>query len=192
MGHFMGLVDKSWMGLPANRKMTFLRYADFNCIEDGKIVRSSFFCDLIGVMHQLDVNPLPPQTGASFIYPGPRTHEGLLLDPQDPCESEKTLDLVNRMIGDLTELNKSGEDAPPPELLARTWRDDMIWSRWYRSNIYHSTLPGTASVSLQKRAQRQGVPWSHLSFCRGQLRWFFWMAEPDQHSNWWLSGIACK
>ena len=31
------------------------------------------------------------------------------------------------MIGDLTELNKSGEDAPPPELLARTWRDDMIW-----------------------------------------------------------------
>ena len=127
MGHFMGLVDKSWMGLPANRKMTFLRYADFNCIEDGKIVRSSFFCDLIGVMHQLDVNPLPPQTGASCIYPGPRTHDGLLLDPQDPCESEKTLDLVNRMIGDLTELNKSGEDAPPPELLARTWRDDMIW-----------------------------------------------------------------
>jgi len=127
MGHFMGLADKSWMGLPANRKMTFLRYADFNCIKDGKIIRSSFFCDLIGFMHQLGINPLPPQTGASFIYPGPRTHDGLLFEPQDQRESQKTLELVNRMIGDLTDLNKNENDCPPPDLLTKTWHDDMIW-----------------------------------------------------------------
>nr|MCS5646248.1 ester cyclase [Candidatus Neomarinimicrobiota bacterium] len=105
----------------------FLRYADFNCIEDGKIVRSSFFCDLIGFMHQLGINPLPPQTGASFIYPGPRTHDGLLFEPQDHRESQKTLELVNRMIGDLTDLNTSENDCPPPDLLTKTWHDDMIW-----------------------------------------------------------------
>ena len=64
MGHFMGLLDSNWLGIPANRKMTFLRYADFNCIRNGKLVRSGFFCDLIGVMHQMGINPLPPQTGA--------------------------------------------------------------------------------------------------------------------------------
>ena len=78
-------------------------------------------------MHQLGITPLPPQTGASFIYPGPRTHDGLLFEPQDQRESQKTLELVNRMIGDLTDLNKNENDCPPPDLLTKTWHDDMIW-----------------------------------------------------------------
>ena len=116
MGHFMGLLDGNWLGLPASRKIAFLRYADFNCIKDGKIIRSSFFCDLIGLMHQLGLNPLPLQTGASFVYPGPRTHDGLLIEPQDQQESQKTLKLVNQMIGDLTVLNKNENDCPHPDL----------------------------------------------------------------------------
>ena len=127
MGHFMGLLDGNWLGLPASRKIAFLRYADFNCIKDGKIIRSSFFCDLIGLMHQLGLNPLPLQTGASFVYPGPRTHNGLLIEPQDQQESQKTLKLVNQMIGDLTVLNKNENDCPHPDLLKKTWHDDMIW-----------------------------------------------------------------
>jgi hypothetical protein len=127
MGHFMGLMDGNWLGFPASRKLAFLRYADFNCIKDGKIIRGSFFCDLIGLMHQLGINPLPPQTGASFIYPGPRTHDGLLIKPQKKIESEKTLELLNRMIGDLTDLNKSKNDSPSPDLLRKTWHDDMAW-----------------------------------------------------------------
>ena len=127
MGHLMGLLDRSWLGIPPSRKMTFLRYADFHCIEDGKITRSAFFCDLIGVMHQQGIQPLPPQTGASFIYPGPQTHDGLQLEQQDAEESTKTLSLVNRMIGDLNELNRSGDDLPPPEHLSRCWHEDMIW-----------------------------------------------------------------
>ena len=127
MGHFMGLLDGNWLGFPASQKIAFLRYADFNCIKDGKIIRSSFFCDLIGFMYQLGINPLPPQTGASFIYPGPRTHDGLLFEPQDQRESQKTLELVNRMICDLSDLNKNKNDCPSPDLLKKTWHDDMTW-----------------------------------------------------------------
>ncbi|MDJ0780359.1 MAG: nuclear transport factor 2 family protein [Desulfosarcinaceae bacterium] len=127
MGHFMGLLERDWLGIPATRKIALLRYADFNCIQDGKISRSGFFCDIIGVMHQVGINPLPPQTGASFVYPGPLTHDGLLLDPQDPAEGAETLDLINRMLGDLNDLNCTGNDCPPPEVLAKTWHDDMLW-----------------------------------------------------------------
>ena len=127
MGHFMGLLDRNWLGFPASRKISFLRYADFNCVKNGKIVRSSFFCDIISVMNQLGINPLPPQTGASFIYPGPKTHDGLLFDQQNSKESKKTLDLVNRMIGDLSNLNKSGNDCPLPDSLRKTWHNDMVW-----------------------------------------------------------------
>lgn len=127
MGHFMGLLNDGWLGLPASRKIVLLRYADFNRVTDGKISETGFFCDLIGLMQQLGLQPLPQQTGSSFIYPGPRTHDGLLFEAQDGAESEKTLALVNRMINDLDELNKSGVDRCPPEYLAKTWRDDMIW-----------------------------------------------------------------
>ncbi|HJM96124.1 MAG TPA: nuclear transport factor 2 family protein, partial [Candidatus Marinimicrobia bacterium] len=89
MGHFMGYLDKSWLGLPAKNRILFLRYAEFNCIQDGMITRSSFFCDLIGLLQQMNINVLPLQTGSSFICPGPRTHDGLLFEPQDPQESAR-------------------------------------------------------------------------------------------------------
>jgi hypothetical protein len=127
MGHFLGLFDGDWLGMRASRKIAMLRYAEFNCVREGKIAKTGFFCDLIGVMHQLGINPLPPQTGASFVYPGPRTHDGLLLGPQPEAEATKTLAVLNRMIDDLSELNVTGNDRCPPELLARSWHDDMIW-----------------------------------------------------------------
>ncbi|WND03020.1 nuclear transport factor 2 family protein [Temperatibacter marinus] len=127
MGHFMGLLDAPWFGIPASRKISMLRYADFNCVKDGKIIKTGFFIDIIGVMHQNGINPLPMQTGASFVYPGPRTHDGLQYGDHDPTEAVKTLDLLDQMIADLDMLNKTENDHCPPELLAKAWCDDMIW-----------------------------------------------------------------
>ncbi len=127
MGHFMGLFDVDWLGIRATHKLVMLRYAEFHCVEGGEIVRSGMFCDIVGLMQQLGINPLPPQTGASFVYPGPRTHDGVQLGPQNPAESEHTLQLLDMMIEDLDLLNKSGEDNCPPEYLARTWCEDMVW-----------------------------------------------------------------
>ena len=126
MGHFQGLFDNDWLGIPATGKMAYLRYAEFHNIKDGKIVRSSFFCDIIGVMHQAGINPLPMQTGASVTIPGPRTHDGIQIANQPPRESEKTMAVLNQMIADLDELNHSGEN-PSSELLGRSWHSDMNW-----------------------------------------------------------------
>ncbi len=123
MGHLMGLFDEDWLGIPATRKMAFLPYVDFNRITDGKISETGFFCDIIRVMQQAGVNPLPLQTGAAILTPGPLTHDGLLFDEQDPAESKQTLDLVNQMRLDLT---GSGLHSSLGEL-DRTWRHDMIW-----------------------------------------------------------------
>ncbi|MBX2885857.1 MAG: ester cyclase [Granulosicoccus sp.] len=127
MGHFLGLHDDDWLGIPATGKVCFLRYAEFHRVEQEGIAETAFFCDLIHVMQQAGVNPLPPQTGAEIIHPGPRTHDGLLYDTCDTAEGAKTMALVNRMVDDLTALNVSGNDRCPPELLAQTWHDDMAW-----------------------------------------------------------------
>lgn len=127
MGHFVGLFDQDWLGIPRTGRMANLRYAEFMRVQDGKITESALFFDLIGFMQQAGVYPLPPMTGQYFVYPGPRAHDGILIEPQDEDQTEKTTDLINRMIADLDSINHRTDYKCPPELLARTWHEDMIW-----------------------------------------------------------------
>lgn len=123
MGHLMGLFDEDWLGIPATRKMAFLPYVDFNRITDAKISETGLFCDIISIMQQSGLNPLPSQTGAAILTPGPRTHDGLLFDRQEPAAGAKTMDLITRMISDLVSAGLHSDQGE----LARTWHDDMIW-----------------------------------------------------------------
>lgn len=127
MGHFMGLFDADWLGIRKTNKMVSLRYAEFNHVENGKIKETGLFVDIIGLMIQAGANPLPPATGMYFVYPGPRDHNGILLEDADPNEGVKTLQLINKMVDDLSELNKSGSMTCPPEILEKTWHKNMIW-----------------------------------------------------------------
>ncbi len=132
MGHLLGLFDTPWLDIPPTGKMCFLRYAEFHRVDGGQIAETALFTDVISVMSQAGHYPLPPQTGSSHIHPGPRTHDGLLLEPQDESKGRVTMDLVHRMIDDLTEANeianRNGEDRVPRSVLADTWHEDMIWS----------------------------------------------------------------
>lgn len=123
MGHLMGLFDQPWLGIPPTGKMVFLRYCEFHRVDNGKIAESALFCDIIGVMMQAGISPLPPQSGAFILTPGPRTHDGLLFDANDPAEGRKTMELINRMASDLT----SSDMGSPQDELLRTWHEDMIW-----------------------------------------------------------------
>jgi hypothetical protein len=123
MGNLMGLFDEDWLGIPATRKMVFLPYVEFNHIEDGKIIESAMFCDIISVMLQAGLKPLPIQTGAQVITPGPQTHKGLMYEQQDSATGQKTLDLITKMMLDLT---SSDMESDGGELRA-TWHEDMIW-----------------------------------------------------------------
>jgi len=123
----MGLFDADWLGIPRSRKIANLRYAEFNCVENGKITQTGLFIDIIGLMLQAGVNPLPPSTGVYYNYPGPRTHDGLLYDDAPETDGAVTLALVNTMIDDLDDLNESGSMGCPPKVLENTWAPDMIW-----------------------------------------------------------------
>lgn len=127
MGHFVGIFDLDWLGIPKTGRIAHLRYAEFMQVRDGKIVESAFFFDLIGFMHGAGVYPLPPMTGAYFVYPGPQTQDGILLSTQSPEAATQTMDLINRMIADLSAINHLKDERCPPDLLARTWHDDMVW-----------------------------------------------------------------
>jgi hypothetical protein len=123
MGKFLGLFDRDWLGIPSTGKIALIPYCEFHRVEDGCIAESALWLDIISVMKQAGVNPLPMQTGAEIVNPGPRTGDGLLLGPQDEAGSRKTLDLIMQMCNDLVGDGMGSSS----EVLARTWHDDMIW-----------------------------------------------------------------
>jgi ketosteroid isomerase-like protein len=127
MGHFMGLFDAEYLGMRPTGKIMNIRYAEFNCVENGKITKTGLFLDLLGAMDQAGCYPLPPSTGKHFVYPGPRNHDGLLFEDAAPEEGVATLALVNKMVDDLSALNDSGAMGCPPEVLEKSWSKDMIW-----------------------------------------------------------------
>jgi hypothetical protein len=124
MGHLMGLLDEPWLGIRPTLRIVMLRYCEFNRVEDGRIVETAMFCDIPHLMMQAGQNPFPPQTGAMLVQPGPRTHDGLCYELQDPARGQEALAAIDRMLYGM-KVRTREED--PAWRLAQDWHDDMIW-----------------------------------------------------------------
>ena len=124
MGHLMGLFDAPFLGIKPTRRIAMLRYASFHRVHNGKIVETALFVDLLHLMMQAGQFPLPPQTGAHLVQPGPATHDGLLYDDAPAQAGADTLALINRMIGDI---NGHEKYSTRQEELSQCWHDDMLW-----------------------------------------------------------------
>ena len=101
MGHLLALFDRPFLGVAPTRKIIMLRYAEFNRVEEGRIVETGSFCDLLHLIAQAGIKPIPEQSAMHLVQPGPATHDGLLFEARSPKEGEETLSLINRMIGDI-------------------------------------------------------------------------------------------
>lgn len=199
MGHFMGLFDQDILGIPHTRKLATLRYAEFHCVVDGKITQTGVFVDFIGLMAQAGVYPLPPSTGAYFMYPGPRTHDGLMYEDAPADQAAETLALLDKMVDDLSELNDSGSMGCPPELLEQSWSKDMLWygpagiGATYTIERYQEQhqLPFRASLTDKKFN-------GHICrFAEGHYSCFFgWPNLKNKHLGGWLglpgSGVTAE
>lgn len=122
MGHLMGLFDRPFLGIRPTGRIAMLRYAEFNRVDQGRITETALFCDIPQLMLQAGQYPFPPQTGAHLVQPGPRTHDGLLDEAQDPQVGTETLAIINRMLD-----NMDDENHDSAEVLRRDWHEHMIW-----------------------------------------------------------------
>lgn len=141
MGHFVGLFDAPFLGIPPTGKMAFLRYCSFLKVEGGEITDIAMFFDLPQLMVQAGLDPMPEQLGAQLVQPGPMPHDALLFEPQPPEEGRATLAAINGMIGDLGNWDSG---LPLEDELRRAWLEDMIW--WGPTGIGASyTIPRYAA-----------------------------------------------
>ncbi len=124
-GHFIGTFTHDWLGIPANGKVTYIRFGQFSRIEEGKIVETRILFDLIDLMRQVGIHVLPPSAGTEWVVPGPQKKDGVLLSEQDPTATQKSLELVESMIFGLMTYDQSNLNSMGME---RFWDPDkMVW-----------------------------------------------------------------
>ncbi|MEM7406900.1 MAG: ester cyclase [Pseudomonadota bacterium] len=165
MGHLVGLFDAPWLGIRPTGRMAFLRYCEFNRVAEGAITDTAMYFDLPHLMIQAGLRPFAPATGAELVQPGPRTHDGLMFNPQPPAEGVRTLRVINAMIDDLGQW-QSG--LPLEQELARTWRDDMIW--WGPAGI-------GATYTIERYAKQHAGPFRAAFSNRSATRHICRLAE---------------
>uniref|UniRef100_A0A0G4HJY2 SnoaL-like domain-containing protein n=1 Tax=Chromera velia CCMP2878 TaxID=1169474 RepID=A0A0G4HJY2_9ALVE len=185
MGHFLGLFDAAFLGIPPTGRLCCVRYAEFSQVGDGRILQQCVHIDILSIMHQAGVYPLPAPTGAMMPFtPGPQTVDGILKEPQDERETEITLELLERMIADLCRCNKIAEETEnrdqgcPPSLLAETWHEDMLW--------YGPAGIGSTGLTIPRYQRQHQMPFrenlcdksfkGHVArFAEGKYEaWFGW------------------
>lgn len=124
-GHIVGNHTGPLWGVAPSDRLAFLRYGEFHRLgPDGRITQSRVIFDLPDLMHQAGRQPFPERLGTELLFPGPATHDGVCPARGDGAGS---LDLVERMLGDLHVYDPETGDSAGQTGDAGTWADDMLW-----------------------------------------------------------------
>ena len=128
-GDFIGTFAKAWqfgdLRIPASGSSVHFRFGEFCRVEDDKIVEIRCIVDLPDLIRQAGIDLMPPNYGRDLWIPGPLAGDGLLLERDDPAESERTLNLVETMI--FGGLNKYDGEDQASQGLERFWHPHMVW-----------------------------------------------------------------
>lgn len=125
VSHYIGTHNGPLWGVAASGRLAFLRAGEFHRIaEDGRICESRIILDLPDLMRQAGRAPFAEGLGTEMLFPGPATHDGVCPSQGD---GHASLDLVERMLGDLHEYDP--ETGASRGQIGRdgSWSDDMLW-----------------------------------------------------------------
>jgi predicted ester cyclase len=128
-GDFIGTFANDWLidksAIPASGSSVHFRFGEFCKVQDEQIVEIRIIIDLPDLVRQVGINLLPPNYSRDLWTPGPLAGDGILLKPQDPAESAKTLNLVEEMI--FGGLNKYDQKSQDSQGLGCFWHPHMVW-----------------------------------------------------------------
>lgn len=131
MGHYCGTFRSDWLGIPATGRMLTLRYGEVWQLDSGgQVVQATLLWDVLDVMRQAGVWPLPPSLGAEEMWQAPLTGDGLRLMPSDPQIGLESIEQTLAMHKTLAEFDDHG-NLTREALIAMPqrhhWHPRMMW-----------------------------------------------------------------
>jgi len=112
IGHLQGTFAADLCDIPATRAVVHLRYAEAHWLDGDRIRQSHLFFDLLDLMRQAGVWPLPPSLGVEGMWPGPAPQNGLRLG-DDAWDGPDALDTVFGMHAALLSFDGVNLDSMP-------------------------------------------------------------------------------
>ena len=121
MGNYMGTFIKPFSNIPPNGHLVHMRYHEFFCLEENKIVEMQIIWDIPELMMLSNSWPMSPQLGACLCTPSPMTSDGL----DDHGDGEKSIALIKNMLSDMC-LHPENPD-PKVMNLEKYWHPQFNW-----------------------------------------------------------------
>ena len=118
-GYLEGTFVNDWRGIAATGENTLIRFGEIMSIDQGKIVKTYFLLDLLDIMQQGGFRLGWAAPATEGLRPPVKYGSGILNVEQDPCETRKTLRLVESMLFGLVR-----KDQP----MSLYWDEEMIWN----------------------------------------------------------------
>ena len=124
-GHYMGVMERPFLHIPATQHAVAMRYHEFFRIEDDQIVEMQAIWDIPQLMMQADAWPMSPSLGVEWLVPGPATNDGIITTPYDQEKSNIHLKIVRDMLTDMGKYPRSG--GLEVMQLEKYWHPKMLW-----------------------------------------------------------------
>ena len=102
-GHILGRFVAPLFGIPATKRVAYLRFGCFQRWQDGKVAETIVLLDLASLMLQAGVWPLMTPLGPDVMAPGPLRGDGIW----PTGDGARSLQIVEAMIGGLMKFDGS-------------------------------------------------------------------------------------
>ncbi len=122
-GHYMGVFERAWLGIPPTQHLMAMRYHEFFRLEDGQIVEMQALWDIPQVMMQAGAWAMSPSLAVEWVVPGPASNDGIISAAHDEVESAASLQWVLDMLIGL----KRNEESVEAMQLDKFWHPQMMW-----------------------------------------------------------------
>lgn len=124
-GYYYGTMVRDWLGLPPSQQWLYVRFGEFYRLEGSRVADAYILLDLVDVLRQLGINPLPQGRAIESLCPGPATHDGVVFTAQPEHEGRVSAALVDAMI---VEGLMSYDQVDHASIgMERYWDPDMMW-----------------------------------------------------------------
>ena len=123
--HYVGNLTGALWGVPASGRLAMLRAGEFYGLDGaGRVHTARIIVDLPDLMLQGGRDPFGGSLGTELAFPPPATLDGVLPDPAGGAAS---LDVIERMLGDLHAFDPETAASAGQTGEGGTWADDMLW-----------------------------------------------------------------
>jgi predicted ester cyclase len=124
-GHYVGVMERPFLDIPATRRLVAMRYQEFFRVEEGRVMEMQALWDIPHLMMQANAWPMAPSLGVNWHAPAPATQDGIVTGPQDPAVGQASLRLVLDMLTDMGKHPLGG--GPEVMRLERYWHPKFCW-----------------------------------------------------------------